>query len=424
MPGPSNSNNKFGPSSLVVGPVLGNGCNYNTIQSAINAAVSGDVILVRSGTYAENLTLKAGVEIHGVAADGRLPFQTVTINGNHTYADDGFTALQFITFSSGLANVFDITSFPGGSSYVALKNCRLDSIGGKCLNIDGTPGSAGVISISTIYTSPVVAIDALNASVQLIDCVVSSAGTTAIVADAGTGINMSNNCSVSGVISGVTIADPISNCIAYNCEISANNGPAILFTGAGNAVSYGNRMGGSGGAGFYIEGAGNYRYANDIVNSTNKTIDPATTVTVETWKPFTTAGTTLTAIRGTAAFDSTQFTVTDGFVQSSGGNSPIFTDVSGVVAASTNNGYYATAATTITLDVAAVQGDLFIIYADTAAAVVVTANAGQTIRVAAAISAVAGTATSTAIGDSLTLRFRAATSCWECVSVVGNWVVV
>src|SRR5262249_45081535 len=48
--------------------------NYPTIQAAIDAALPGDHILVRDGTYAENLTTKGGVSVEPVPVqfDGEL----------------------------------------------------------------------------------------------------------------------------------------------------------------------------------------------------------------------------------------------------------------------------------------------------------------------------------------------------------------
>ena len=144
------------------------------------------------------------------------------------------------------------------------------------------------------------------------------------------------------------------------------------------------------------------------------------------WRPWaeSAAAPGLFSTKGTASFDSNQFLVTDGFVQVTGGGSPPFVDASGAIAGVTNQGYYFTAASTLTLPAAPSQGDIVIVYADTAAAVVVTANAGQQIRLGNQLSAVAGTATSSAIGDSLTLRYRAATLTYETVSSMGNWTIV
>ncbi len=51
--------------------------DYTSIQAAINAAAAGDTILVRSGTYAETLTLKSGVDVLGQG------FETTKVKGGH-----------------------------------------------------------------------------------------------------------------------------------------------------------------------------------------------------------------------------------------------------------------------------------------------------------------------------------------------------
>jgi len=43
--------------------------DFNTIQSAINAASYGDIIQVAPGTYGENIRLKNGISLHGSGAD-------------------------------------------------------------------------------------------------------------------------------------------------------------------------------------------------------------------------------------------------------------------------------------------------------------------------------------------------------------------
>lgn len=89
-----------------------------------------------------------------------------------------------------------------------------------------------------------------------------------------------------------------------------------------------------------------------------------------------------------------------------------WTDTSGVFTASRNSAYFLTAASTATLPAAPVQGDTVDFVCDTTGSCVITANAGQSIRIANQLSSVAGTATNSARGDTLSLVYRAATTTW------------
>jgi fibronectin-binding autotransporter adhesin len=191
----------------------------------------------------------------------------------------------------------------------------------------------------------------------------------------------------------------------------------------------------------------------------------ASTLTVNVQKSQAIAATDATKV-GLANFNSTQFTVdANGFVSTSGtgvantitgdsggalsptaGNwnivglsgsktsgsgstltikSPPFSQVAASATSVLNSGEFVTAAVTRTLPATGglADGDLVIYYCTTAGALVVTGNTGQTIRIGSAVSSAAGTATSTAIGDSLTLRFDATGVSWRAVSVVGNWTL-
>lgn len=126
---------------------------------------------------------------------------------------------------------------------------------------------------------------------------------------------------------------------------------------------------------------------------------------------------------GVSHFDSARFTVdANGFVSLKGAG---FTwiDQGSSITLSVNTGYFVTAATTQTLPAAPSQGDTVKIICDTAGPVVVTANAGQTIRLSSISSSVAGTLTNTAIGDCLDLFYRAATAQWIALNAVGNWTI-
>lgn len=105
--------------------------------------------------------------------------------------------------------------------------------------------------------------------------------------------------------------------------------------------------------------------------------------------------------------------------------SPPFSQVGGAGTSVLNTGEFVTAAVTRTLPVSAglADGDLFIYSCTTAGALVIQSVGSQKIRIGSGLSSAAGTATSNAIGDSLTLRFDATQGFFMATSVVGTWTL-
>lgn len=93
-------------------------------------------------------------------------------------------------------------------------------------------------------------------------------------------------------------------------------------------------------------------------------------------------------------------------------------------AAQVQNGYFCTAALTVTLPTASlVTGSTIIIYVDTVSSVILQAGAGQQIEISQTLSSVAGTATSTAQGNIVTLVYRASDTTWHAISSAGSFTL-
>lgn len=105
--------------------------------------------------------------------------------------------------------------------------------------------------------------------------------------------------------------------------------------------------------------------------------------------------------------------------------SPPFSQIGSSATSSLNTGEFVTTAVTRTLPASAglADGDLFIYICTTAGALIIQSVTAQKIRIGANISSAAGTATSNAIGDSLTLRFNATDGFLYAVSVIGTWTL-
>jgi len=106
-------------------------------------------------------------------------------------------------------------------------------------------------------------------------------------------------------------------------------------------------------------------------------------------------------------------------------SSPPFSQVGGSATSSLNTGEFVTATATRTLPATAglVDGDLVIFACTSANILTITANTGQTIRLGNVVTASGGTCVSTAIGDSISLRFNATALSWQAVSSIGNWTL-
>lgn len=105
--------------------------------------------------------------------------------------------------------------------------------------------------------------------------------------------------------------------------------------------------------------------------------------------------------------------------------SPPFSQIGASATSVLNTGEFVNAAVTRTLpaSVGLNDGDLFIFVCTTAGALIIQAVGSQKIRIGSIISSAAGTATSTSIGDAVTLRYNATDGFLYAVSVVGTWVM-
>ncbi len=161
-------------------------------------------------------------------------------------------------------------------------------------------------------------------------------------------------------------------------------------------------------------------------------------------------GTPIANNYGVSQFNSTNFSVSGGFVNSqnftintsgalSGGGSitlggtlnlsatstPFpWTDQSTGFTAVSNNGYFVTASLTATLNSSPEQGDVIRFVVTASATLTIQANTGHKIRLGSVIGASAGSAVNTKQGDAMNLVYRTADTTWyNFESPVGAWTI-
>lgn len=96
----------FAVSLVVFGATLVVPNDYPTIQAAINAANPGDTIVVRAGTYEENLNITKSVTISGTGVDSVILQPKVTGYGIGIYGAANNVTIENITIVAGNAKNF------------------------------------------------------------------------------------------------------------------------------------------------------------------------------------------------------------------------------------------------------------------------------------------------------------------------------
>ncbi len=126
----------------IVDPTADRG-THQTITAAMAAASSGETIFVRPGTYTENFTWTAGVDICAFECDAQTP--NVTIVGKITATSAGIRTMSGIRLQTNSDNFLVISG--SAATIVNLYNCYLN-----CSNATGiTLSSSGGAILSMFY---------------------------------------------------------------------------------------------------------------------------------------------------------------------------------------------------------------------------------------------------------------------------------
>jgi hypothetical protein len=149
--------NTFTTAKWIVSATSSDG-THTTIGAALTSASSGDTIFIRPGTYTENLTLKAGVNLTAFGSDSSLDGTgKVIISGTCTLTGAGSVTISGIQLQTNSAALLAVTG--SAASVVNLNNCYLNcsnntgityssSSGSSAININNCTGNLGTTGIA------------------------------------------------------------------------------------------------------------------------------------------------------------------------------------------------------------------------------------------------------------------------------------
>jgi hypothetical protein len=260
------------PALAVATPALATTWNvpgdFPTIQQAINASVSGDVVLVAPGTYPENISVGAaqnGIKIHSSGGAGATTIDGGGLNTVASFASVGITTeLVGFTLTNG-------NGATGGGLSLTNANPRIDS--------DIIKGNSATLG-GGIY--------AFHSSSTVINCQISSNSASVGAANGG-GLFLDNssllqmsNSTISGNSTvgsgGGFFIQAASNATISSCTITSNsagvNGGAFNITGSttsptikSNTITSNQANSGNGGAFNIVLGAFPTISQNQIISN-------------------------------------------------------------------------------------------------------------------------------------------------------------
>jgi hypothetical protein len=256
---------------------------YANVTTAISAATSGDIVLLASGSFSEDINFNGKDDITLKATDDpNGPSATVITNriyaGNQNGGADNVTIYGFKVTSSA-TQAFDFMD-----STITVDNCLFDTNSGNSIYVNGTDKVTVQNSTFQNNTNTSIYLTQGGGYIDVFDCTfTNNSGGNGGVIYSNTGGNWNivratfdgNSATNGGAFYGNSPLGTIDDCIFINNTASSGGGALFLNSGASNMTIsdtfiQGNSSGGSGGGGIYIEN-GSHADLTNVMLTGNKT---------------------------------------------------------------------------------------------------------------------------------------------------------
>ncbi len=139
------STNNYGPAKFIVSAAAAEG-THTTIAAALTSASSGDTIFIRPGSYTENLTLKAGVNLAAYTGDGATP--NVTIIGKMTATFAGTASISNIYIQTNSDFILVVSG--SAATIINLNFCTLNASNNTLISYTTSSASSQINVLNCI----------------------------------------------------------------------------------------------------------------------------------------------------------------------------------------------------------------------------------------------------------------------------------
>ena len=262
----------YGNAQFIVSATAGQG-DYTTIAAALAAASSGQTIFIRSGTYTENPTLKAGVNL--VAWDADATTQNVIINGTCTFTGAGTVSISGICLQTNSS--YALTVSGSSASVVYLSNCYINCSNNTGIDFTSSSGSSAIYvnnSKANLGTTGIgLFTNSSSGILQFQNGILSNSGASTTASTVSTGLTQFIECAISFPCS----TSSTGNITYLYCNVNTSSTNTTCLTTAGTGISQANYTDfGSGTASALSIGSGTQLTVSDTISVNSSNTDAIT----------------------------------------------------------------------------------------------------------------------------------------------------
>jgi hypothetical protein len=270
--------------------------DFTTISSAITAAVSGETIFIRPGTYTENPTLKAGVNLSAFPSDGAASGQGATvvpnviILGTTTINISGSVSLAGIQFQTNGANA--ISNSGSNAANVIFTDCSIYANNATGMNLTGS-ATDWTFNTCTFNSSSTNSLFTVYGNIDFENCIF-GLSSSASASTVSTGNISLNGCDSNGLFLTTSSTGTVTSTGSY---LACGGNTFLTTAGTGTSAIYSSLISSttasalSAGSGTTIQcfnstisssntnavtGAGTFQYGGVVFSSTSATINTTT----------------------------------------------------------------------------------------------------------------------------------------------------